>query len=134
MLLIFILLALIYFLYNDIYVLGKIGFVVFVGVHLLLLFFVKVQYVSLFYDEENQKIKFHYNKQFGWNWSQKIRTVLLPMKQFDGYKIGMDSMGMSVITFYKLDKDDRYELGPFHVGFISNKERRRFKKLFGDAT
>jgi hypothetical protein len=131
--LILLLLTLIIFLYNDIYILGRIGFVIFVGVHLFLLFFIKIQYLCIFYDEAKQKIEFHYNKKFGWKWRQKVRTVLLPMKQFNGYKLSTDSMGISVISFYKLEQKEQYELGPFHVGIMSNKEKQNLENAFGKA-
>ncbi len=132
-LLILILLTLITFLYNDIYLLGRIGFVIFVGVHLTLLFIIKIHYVCIFYDEADKKIEFHYNKQFGWKWRQKIRTVLLPVKQFDSYKISKDSMGLSVISFYKLEKKEQFELGPFHIGFISIEQKQLLKNAFGES-
>ena len=82
LLMILFLLILLVLLFNDIYVLSRVGFVIFVGAHLFLLFFIKIQYLRIFYDEEKQKIEFHYNKRFGFRWQQKARTVLLPLNQF----------------------------------------------------
>lgn len=133
LLLIFVLLALLILLFNDIYILSRTGFVAFVGVHLFLLFFIKIQYLCLFYDDEKQVIEFHYNKRFGLKWRQKSRTVLLPLKQLDGYNISKDSMGIAVISFFKLEQKERFELGPFHVGFISNEVKQKLKDAFGES-
>lgn len=118
---------------NDIYILSRVGFVMFVGLHLFLLFFIKMHYLCIFYDEEKQSIEFHYNKRFGWKWQQKIKTVLLPGKQFDRYKISKDSMGISVISFFKLEQKERYELGPFYIGYLSIKEKQLLKAAFGES-
>ena len=120
-------------LFNDIYVLSRTGFVVFVGIHLFLLFFIKIHYLYILYNDEKQKIEFHYNKRFGLKWARKSRTVLLPLKQFDGYKISKDSMGISTISFFKLEHKERYELGPFHVGFIPQKVKEAIKETFGES-
>lgn len=131
--LIVILLTLIILLFNDIYILSRIQFVVFVGFHLFLLFFIKIHYLSIFYDDKNQKIEFHYNRRYGLRWQKRVRTVLLPLKQFDGYKIEKDIMGISVLTFYKFENKERYELGPFHVGMISVKEKKELENTFGKS-
>jgi hypothetical protein len=133
LLLIFALLALLILLFNDIYILSRTGFVAFVGVHLFLLFFIKIQYLCLFYDEEKQVIEFHYNKRFGLNWRKKSRTVLLPLKQLDGYNISKGSMGIAVISFFKLEQKERYELGPFYIGYISNEVKQKLKYAFGES-
>jgi hypothetical protein len=70
-LLIFLLTLLILYL-NDIYIINRIGFVVFVGVHLVLLFFIKIHYLCIFYYDKEQKIEFHYNKQ----WQTKSHYIL----------------------------------------------------------
>ena len=132
-LLIFALLALVILFFNDIYILSRTGFVAFVGIHLFLLFFIKIQYACIFYDEEKQVIEFHYNKRFGLKWRQKSRTVLLPLKQLDGYKISKDSMGISIISFFKLEQKERYELGPFHIGYISNGVKQKLEEAFGES-
>lgn len=131
--LLFVLLMLIILLFNDIYILSRTGFVIFVGIHLFLLFFIKIHYVCIFYDEEKQKIEFHYNKRFGLRWQKRSRTVLLPLKQFDGYKIRKDSMNIPVISFFKKENKERYELGPFHVGFLSRSKKEHLKEVFGES-
>ena len=130
--LILILLVLLILIFNDIYVLSRIGFVLFVGLHLALLFFIKIHYLQISYNEEKQKIEFHYSKRFGLTWQKRSRTVLLPLKQFDGYEISRDSLGIAVISFYKLEKKERYELGPFFVGIISAKEKKNIDKFKAD--
>jgi hypothetical protein len=132
-LLILILLTLLILIFNDIFILNRIGFVIFIGIHLFLLFFIKIHYLCIFYNDEKRKIEFHYNKHFGLRWQQKTRTVLLPLKQFDGYKISKDSMGITVLSFFKKEQKEQYELGPFHVGFISKKEAQLFQDTFGEA-
>jgi len=131
--LIIILLTLLILLLNDIYILSRTGFVLFVGVHLFLLFFIKIQYVCIFYNDQKQKIEFHYNKRFGLKWQKKSRTVLLPLKQFDGYKVSRDSMGIAVITFFKIEQKERFELGPFHVGLLTVKKRKLLEDTFGES-
>lgn len=131
--LIIILLILLILLFYDIYILGKAGLVIFVGIHLFLLFFIKIHYLCIFYDAEKQKIEFHYNKRFGLRWQKRSRTVLLPLKQFDGNKIDKDSMKISIISFFKLEQKDRYELGPFHVGVLSERNRIILKENFGES-
>lgn len=131
--LLIILLVLILFIFNDIYILSRVGFVVFVGIHLLLLFIIKMHYLCVFYNEEKQIIEFHYSKRFGWRWQQKIKTVLLPIKQFDSYKISKDSLGLTIVSFYKIEQKEQYELGPFFVGFISQKEKQFLKDILGES-
>lgn len=128
-----ILLTILIFLINEIYILNRIGFVLFVGTHLFLVFFVKIHYMSIYYNDDKQKIEFHYNRRFGLKWQNKIRTVLLPLKQFDSYKISKDSMGLGIISFYKLEQNERYELGPFHVGIILRKEKQIIKDTLGET-
>ena len=106
---------------------------IFVGAHLFLLFFINVHYLCIYYDEAKQKIEFHYNKRFGLKWQQRSRTVLLPLKQFDGYKLQKDSLGLHTISFYKLEKKEKYELGPFHIVFLSKKERQNLEDAFGES-
>ena len=133
LLLILFLLTLLILIFNDVFILSRIGFVIFVGVHLFLLFFIKIHYLCIFYNDEKQKFEFHYNRRFGFRWQQKTRTVLLPLKQFDGYEISKDSMGITVLSFFKKEQKEQYELGPFHVGFISKKEAQLFQDTFGEA-
>ncbi len=127
------LLTLLILLFNDIYILGRVGFVIFVGIHLFLLFFIKIQYLCIFYDEEKQTIEFHYNKRFGLNWQKNSRTVLLPFKQFDGYQITKDSLGFITISFFKLEKKEKFELGPFHIGLITGNEKQQLENAFGES-
>lgn len=131
--LILILLTLLILIFNDIYILSRTGFVIFVGIHLFLLFFVKIHFLRIDYDDERQKIEFHYTKRFGFRWLQNSKTVLLPLSQFDGYKLGKDTMGMITITFYKLEKKEKYELGPFHIGFLTKKQRKNLEDAFGES-
>ena len=131
LLLVLILLTLIILLINDIQVLSRVGFIFFVGIHISLLFFIKIQYLRISYDDDEQKVEFHYNKRYGLKWEQKARTVLLPMKQFDGYKITTDSLGIIIISIFKLEKKEQYELGPFYVGYISKAEKQRIEDAFG---
>ena len=131
--LVLLLLVLLILMFNDIYVLSRMEFIIFVGIHLSLLFFIKVHYLSIFYHEDKQSIEFHYTKRFGLNWQKRARTVLLPLKQFDGYELEKDSLGVAIISFYKLEQKERYALGPFHVGFISSKEKKALKEAFGES-
>ena len=133
LILILVLLVLLIFLFNDVFIISRIGFVVFVGIHIFLLIFVKIHYLSLYFYEDEQKIEFHYNRQFGLKWQQKTRTVLLPFHQFDGYKIERDNLGIMVMTFYKKEQKERFELGPFHIGFISRKEKKDLISQFGES-
>lgn len=129
--LILLLLTLISLIFNEIYLLSRIGFVVFIGVHLVMIFFIKIHYLCIFFKEESESIEFHYNKKFGWRWQQKARTTLLPMKRFDRYEIGKDSFGLPVISFFKIENDEQFELGPFHVGYISEKQLKTMKDNLG---
>ena len=129
--LIILLLTLLTLIFNEVYILSRFGFVIFVGIHLMLFFFVKIHYLSIFFDKNGKQIEFHYNRKFGLKWREKSRTTLLPIHQFDGYRISKDSLGLSVISFFKKENTERYELGPFHVGYISKKEIQRLKDSFG---
>jgi hypothetical protein len=126
------LLVLLILIFNDIYLLSQAGFVVFVGIHITLIFFVRIHYVSIYANAEKRKIEIHFNKKFGLKWHQKSKTVLLSFDQFDGYKITVDSMGFLSVSFYKIQDKDRFELGPFSVGFISKKEKMQLKAAFGE--
>jgi energy-coupling factor transporter transmembrane protein EcfT len=131
-LLIIFLLTLLVLIFNQIYVLSRFGFVIFVGIHLALLFFVKVHYLSIYLDEENKKIEFHYNRKFGFRWLRKSRTSLLPLKQLESYKISKDSLGLPMISFFKKENKELYELGPFHVGHISQISMKNLTDFLGD--
>jgi hypothetical protein len=131
--LLIVLLVLLILLFNDIYILSRFGFVIFVGIHLFLLFFIRIHYLCIFYDDEKQKIEFHYNKRYGLKWQKRSRTVLLPLKQFDGYNIAKDSMGISVISFFKLEHKQRFELGPFHIGILSKRIKKNLEESFGES-
>lgn len=131
--LMFFLLTLLILLFNDIFILSRVGFVFFVGIHISLLFFIKIQYLRIAYDEEKQLIEFHYNRRFGLKWQKKSRTVQLPLKQFDGYTLTKDSFGLTNISFFKREKKERYELGPFHIGFISKSEHHLLEETFGNS-
>jgi len=126
-LLVVFLLTLLVLIFNEIYLLPRLGFVVFVAIHLMLLFVIKVHYLCVLLDEENERIEFNYSKKFGWCWLQKARTTLLPIKHFDGYKIEKNSFGLPVISFFKKENGEQFELGPFHVGQISQKEKEILK-------
>lgn len=130
--LIIFLLTLLILIFNDIYILSRIGFVVFVGIHIVLIFFVRIHYVCIYTDADKRTVEIHFNRKFGLKWLQKSKTVLLPFDQFDGYKISADSMGVMIVSFYKIQDKDRYELGPFSVGFISKKEKKQLVAAFGD--
>jgi hypothetical protein len=127
------LLVLLILIYNDIYILGRIGFVAFIGIHITLIFFIRIHYVCVYFDSQKRKVEIHFNRKFGLKWLQKTKTVLLPIDQFDGYKIAADSMGIPLVSFYKIQDKDRYELGPFSVGFISKKEKKQLVAAFGDS-
>jgi hypothetical protein len=126
-LLVVFLLTLLLLIFNGVYLLSRFGFVVFVAIHLMLLFVIKVNYLCVLFDVENGRIEFYYNKRFGWRWLQKARTTLLPIKRFNGYKIGKNSFGLPVISFFKKENGEQFELGPFHVGQISEKEKEILK-------
>lgn len=127
------LLLLLILIFNDIYILSRAGFVVFVGIHITLIFFVRIHYVCIYADTEKRKIEIHFNKKFGLKWQQKSKTVLLPFNEFDGYKITADSMGFPSVSFYKIQDKDRYELGPFSVGYISKKEKKQLTAVIGES-
>lgn len=126
------LLVLLVLIFNDVFLLPRIGFVVLLAIHVILLFFIKMHFLRIDFDEENQKIEFHYNKKFGLNWLQKSRTSILPLKQLDGYTISNNSLGLAVLSFYKLHNKERFELGPFHVGYVSKQDRKTLEEFFGD--
>ena len=126
------LLVLLILIFYDIYILSRIGFVVFVGIHISLIFFVRIHYVCIYTDAEKRKIEIHFNRKFGLKWLQKSKTVVLPFDQFDGYNISVDSIGFRSVSFYKIQDKDRFELGPFSVGYISKKEKMRLKAAFGE--
>ena len=50
--LVLVLLTLLILIFNEIYLFSRIGFVVFVGVHIALIFFIKVHYLCVFIDDE----------------------------------------------------------------------------------
>ena len=133
LLLLIFLLVLIILLFNDIYVLSRIGFVAFIGIHLLLLFFIKIHYLRISYSEASQDIRFHYNKRFGLKWTQRARKVILPFDELDGYRIDSDFMGNTLISFFKREDKDQFELGPFYVGYISASEKLLLRETFGEA-
>jgi hypothetical protein len=126
------LLALLILIFNEIYILGRIGFVAFVGIHITLIFFIRIHYVCVYFDSQKRKIEIHFNRKFGLKWLQKTKTVLLPIDQFDGYKIAADSMGLPSVSFYKIQDKDRYELGPFSVGYISKEEKKQLTSALGE--
>lgn len=126
------LLVMLILIFNDIYILGRIGFVVFVGIHIALIFFIRIHYVCVYFDAQKRKVEIHFNRKFGLKWLQKSTTVLLPFDQFDGYKITADSMGLPTVSFYKNKDKDRYELGPFSIGIISNKEKKQLTAALGE--
>jgi hypothetical protein len=119
--------------FNDIFIFSRTVFVLFVGIHLFLLFFIKIHYLSAFYNDRKQTIEFHYNKKFGIYWKKKSRKVLLPLMQFDGYKLEKDAVGLYAISFFKLENKDRYELGPFYIGILSNTKKELIKSTFGES-
>ena len=123
------LLTLLVLIFNEVYVLSRVGFVVFVGIHLALIFFIRIHYLCVFIDEENERIEFHYNKRFGWRWQHKARTTLLPMKRFERHEIGKDSIGLPTISFFKKENEEEFELGPFRVGYISSKDLSQLRSL-----
>lgn len=132
-LLLLILITILILFFNDIFLINRTVFVLFVGIHLFLLFFVKVHYLNVHYHEQKQIIEFHYNRKFGINWNKKARTVLLPLKQFDGYQIEKDALGLHIITFFKLENKERFELGPFHIGLLSKSIKKGFENSFGES-
>jgi hypothetical protein len=127
------LLVLLVLIFNEIYLLTRIEFVAFIAIHIFLLFFVRIHYLKVFFDQKQKKVEFHYNRRFSLTWLKNSRTVLLPLGQFDGYEIKKDSLGLAIISFYKKKNDERYELGPFVVGFISKRERLFLKESLGES-
>ena len=132
-LLIIFLLTLLVLIFNQIYVLSRFGFVIFIGIHLALMFFVKVHYLSIYLDEQNKKIEFHYNRKFGFRWLRKSRTSLLPLNQLENYKISKDSLGLPIISFFKKENKELFELGPFHVGYISQNSMKNLTDFLGNS-
>jgi len=130
-LLIVFLLSLLILIFNQVYLLSRFQFVIFVGIHLALIFFVKVHYLSISFDEIQGKVEIHYNRKFGLRWLKKSRTTLVAIKQLDGYKFTKDSLCLPVISFIKTENGERYELGPFHVGYISKKQMKILEDSFG---
>jgi len=127
------LLTLIIFLFNDIYILSRGIFVMFIGVQTVLVFFIRIQFLQVAWNEDTQAIEFLYNKKFGIRWRKSATNVSLPLAQFDGYSMKTDSTGLKTLSFFKLEKKERYELGPFHVGIISAQERIAMEETFGEA-
>lgn len=126
------LLTLLVLIFNGIYLLTRIEFAVFIAFHIFLLFFVRMHYLFVLYDDKSQKIEFHYTRRFSLKWKKNSRTVQLPIKQLDGYKITRDSFGLAVISFFKREKGERYELGPFVVGVITKQQKARLRESFGE--
>ncbi len=127
------LLSLLILIFNQVYILSRFQFVIFVGLHMALVFFVKIHYLSIFINESSHKIEIHYNRKFGLKWLEKSRTTLVPLKQLEGYKLAKDSLGLPVITFYKKENEERFELGPFHVGYLSAMQRKSLEDSFGES-
>lgn len=119
--------------FNDIYVVSRTMFVLFVGIHLFLLFFVKVHYLSVSYDSMREIIDFQYSKKYHFKKKDRTRNVTLALSQFDGYKIEKDALGLITLTFYKLENKERFALGPFHVGFVSTASRKLLIDTFGES-
>ena len=131
--LVLMLLTLLVLFFNDVEVINRTGFVIFISIHIIFLFFIKVHYLCIIYDEENKRIEFHYNRTFGIRWRQKARTVLLPIKQFHGYQISRDQLGLVQISFFKLQDREKYELGPFHVAILTNYDKLQLQNTFGET-
>lgn len=131
--LVLMLLTLLILYFNEVQLISRTGFVIFVGIHIIFLFFIKVHYLCIIYDEEKKRIEFHYNRNFGIRWRQKSRTVLLPLKQLHGYQISKDHLGLAQISFFKLEDRVKYELGPFHVAILSNYDRLQLENTFGET-
>jgi hypothetical protein len=126
------LLTLIILLFNDIYVLSRAIFVLFIGVQTAFVFFIRIQFLQVKWNNDTQTIEFLYNKKFGIRWRKKATKVTLPLVQFDGYSMKNDSVGLKTLSFFKLEKKERYELGPFHIGFVTAKERASLEETFGE--
>jgi len=127
------LLTLIIFLFNDIYILSRAVFVMFIGVQTVLVFFIRIQFLQVAWNDDTQTIEFLYSKKFGIRWRKNATNVSLPLAQFDGYSMKADSVGLKTLSFFKLEKKERYELGPFHVGVIPAQERMAMEETFGEA-
>lgn len=132
-LLLLILIVILILFFNDIFIISRTVFVLFVGLHLFLLFFIKIHYLCAIYNDQKQVIEFHYNKKFGIYWQKNSRTVSLPFKQFNGYKIEKDTVGLYAVSFYKLENKERFELGPFHIGILYKANRELLKSTFGES-
>jgi hypothetical protein len=126
------LLALIILLFNEIYILSRTIFVLLVGIQTFMIFFLRLHFMQIKWDEENQTIGIVYNKNFGIRWRKNAIRVVLPLSRFDGYSLGKDSLGLPTITTYKLENKERFELGPFHIGYISKKEKALLGDTFGE--
>jgi len=127
------LLILIIFLFNDIYILSRTVFVLFIGIQTALVFFIRMHFLRVTWYDDTQTIEFLYNKKFGIRWRKNATKVTLPLVQFDGYSMSKDSAGLKTLSFFKLEKKERYELGPFHVGMISAKEKSSMVETFGES-
>jgi hypothetical protein len=127
------LLTLIIFLFNEIYILSRAVFVLFIGVQTALVFFIRIHFLQVAWNENAQTIEFLYNRKFGIRWRKNATKVILPLAQFDGYSKKKDSVGLSTLSFFKLEKKERYELGPFHVGIISTKDKLTLEETFGQS-
>ncbi|NJN27914.1 MAG: hypothetical protein HC819_19035 [Cyclobacteriaceae bacterium] len=130
-LMLLVLMVLLICLFYGIYLLDRLAFVVFIGIHLFLLFFVKIQYLYIEYDEHTQTFLFRYNKRFTLKWQQKSRSVILPATQMAGYTIEKDYLGLEMVSFYKSENAERFALGPIHVGRISKANKEALIKVFG---
>ena len=127
------LLALIILLFNEVYIVSRTIFVLFVGLQTFLVFFVQLHYLKVTWDDDAQLIDFRYNKKFGLRWRQNTTKIDLPLAQFDGYRLQKDNLGLCAISFFKLERKERYELGPFHIGIIYGKERKSLEETFGES-
>ncbi|MDZ7607663.1 MAG: hypothetical protein U5K79_19215 [Cyclobacteriaceae bacterium] len=133
LLLLLFLLTLIILLFNEIYIFPRAVFVLFIGVQTVLVFFIRIQFLQVTWNDEAQTIEFLYNKKFGIHWRKKATAVTLPLVQFDGYSMKKDGAGLKTLSFFKLEKKERFELGPFHVGIISAKDRSTMEETFGES-
>ncbi len=127
------LLTLLILLFNEIFVLSRTVYVIFIAVHISLIFFVRIHYLRIVWDEDSQLIDISYNKKFGLRWNHNAIRVALPLNQFDGYSIGKDNFGLAAVTVFKLEKKQRYELGPFHIGYISAQSKKSLEDAFGES-
>ncbi len=126
------LLTLIIFLFNEIYILSRTVFVLFIGIQTALVFFIRIQFLCVTWNEDTQLIEFLYNKKYGIRWRKKATKVTLSLVQFDGYSMKSNSAGLKTLSFFKLENKERYELGPFHIGIITAKERVTLEETFGE--